>query len=61
MKRILLATTLLAASSGFAAAEITLSGDARMGIIDDFGTGDTAFTSRARVKFTMSGETDGGL
>uniref|UniRef100_UPI00286B43FE porin n=1 Tax=Tabrizicola sp. TaxID=2005166 RepID=UPI00286B43FE len=47
--------------SGFAAAEITLSGDARMGIIDDFGTGDTAFTSRARVKFTMSGETDGGL
>jgi outer membrane protein OmpU len=60
MKKILLATTLLAATTGFAAAEVTLSGDARMGIISDFG-GDTAFTSRARVKFTMSGETDGGL
>ncbi|WP_309666983.1 porin [Tabrizicola sp.] len=61
MKNVLLATSILALSTGFAAAEITLSGDARMGIIDDFGPGDTAFTSRARVKFTMSGETDGGL
>jgi outer membrane protein OmpU len=60
MKNILLATTLLAATTGFAAAEVTLSGDARMGIISDFAD-DVAFTSRARVKFTMSGETDGGL
>ena len=60
MKKILLATTLLAASTGFAAAEVTLSGDARMGIISGFGD-DVAFTSRARVKFTLSGETDGGL
>ena len=76
MKKILLATTLLAATTGFAAAEVTLSGDARMGIISDFdkvdGSGapaapvgvnenDLQFTSRARVKFTLSGSTDGGL
>ena len=62
MKKILLATTLLAASTGFAAAEaVELSGDARMGVISDFGSTAMAFTSRARVKFTLSGETDGGL
>lgn len=59
MKKVLLATSILAASAGFAAAEVTLSGDARMGLVYD---GDNAyFSSRARVKFTMSGETDGGL
>ena len=69
MKKILLATTLLAATTGFAAAEVTLSGDARMGIISNFDNAATAaidesdlqFTSRARVKFTLSGSTDGGL
>lgn len=61
MKRILATTAILALSAGFAsAAEITLSGDARMGIIGGDGV-DTGFTSRARVKFNMSGETDGGL
>lgn len=69
MKKILLATTMLAATTGFAAAEVTLSGDARMGIISNFDLASTAttdesdlqFTSRARVKFTLSGSTDGGL
>ncbi len=61
MKKLLLATSILAGTAGFAAAEVTLSGDARMGVINGFGTDDTGFTSRARVKFTMSGETDGGL
>jgi outer membrane protein OmpU len=61
MKKVLLATSILAMTAGFAAAEVTLSGTARMGIIDDFGDDNTGFTSRARVKFTMSGETDGGL
>ena len=69
MKKILLATTLLAATTGFAAAEVTLSGDARMGIISDYddvttpaiNENDLRFTSRARVKFTLSGSTDGGL
>ena len=69
MKKILLATTMLAATTGFAAAEVTLSGDARMGIISNFDDAttlaidesDLQFTSRARVKFTLSGSTDGGL
>ena len=69
MKKILLATTMLAATTGFAAAEVTLSGDARMGIISNFddaltttiNESDLQFTSRARVKFTLSGSTDGGL
>ncbi|MEY4696252.1 MAG: hypothetical protein RIT14_680, partial [Pseudomonadota bacterium] len=61
MKKILLATTILVGTAGFAAAEVALSGDARMGVISGFGDVDTAFTSRARVAFTLSGETDGGL
>jgi outer membrane protein OmpU len=60
MSRFLTATAILALSAGIASAEVTLSGDARMGIIGGDGL-DTAFTSRARVKFTLSGETDGGL
>lgn len=66
MKKLLLATSILAGTAGLAAAEITLSGDARMGFLDDFVYADGAdddigFTSRARVAFTFSGETDGGL
>jgi outer membrane protein OmpU len=62
MKRHLLASTMiLAASVGAASAEVTLSGSARMGVIDNFGADNTGFTSRARVEFTLSGETDGGL
>lgn len=59
MKKILLATSLLAATTGFAAAEVTVSGSARMGVIYD-GT-DTLFTSRVRVSFGMVGTTDGGV
>lgn len=59
MKKILLATSILAGFAGAAAAEVTLSGDARMGIA--YNGSDAAFTSRARVTFTMSGTTDGGL
>lgn len=65
MKKLLLATSILAGTAGLAAAEITLSGDARMGFLDDFvfdnSDDDIGFTSRARVAFTFSGETDGGL
>ena len=60
MKKILLATTMLVAGATVAAAEVTLSGSARMGIQDAF-TGDVGFSSRARVVFTLSGETDSGL
>ena len=67
MKKILLASTALVLSAGVAAAEVKLSGDARMGLIYDNGLGAAAnsakiqFTARARVTFTMSGQTDGGL
>jgi outer membrane protein OmpU len=68
MKKILLATTMIVGGASIAAAEVTLSGDARMGICKNFEDGatpyqesDVVFTSRARVKFTLSGETDGGL
>ena len=59
MKKILLATTLLAATTGFAAAEVAVSGSARMGVTYD-GL-DFAYSSRVRVKFDLTGETDGGL
>lgn len=70
MKKVMLATTMLVAGASVAAAEVTLKGDARMGVIsasaDDLATGPIdesglAFTSRARVSFGLSGETDGGL
>jgi outer membrane protein OmpU len=59
MKKLLLATSVLAATTGFAAAEVTVSGAARMGVVYD---GDDAFfASRVRVTFNMVGTTDGGL
>ena len=69
MKKVLLATTMLVGGASIAAAEVTLSGNARMGIISNFSDGvaangdesDVVFTSRARVVFTMSGESDSGL
>ena len=61
MKKILLATTLLASTAGFAAAEVAVTGTARMGVTTNTVSGDAQFTSRFRVIFTASGETDGGL
>jgi outer membrane protein OmpU len=71
MKKILLATSVLAATTGFAAAEVTVTGSARMGVVynslgfvdaDGNPTGeDFAFSSRVRVVFNMVGTTDGGL
>ncbi len=61
MLKLLVTTALIAATAGMASADVTLSGDARMGIVDDFGDVGPVFNSRARVKFTMSGETDTGL
>lgn len=62
MKKLLLATTVLVAGASVAAAEVALSGDARMGLINDFGSAtDTTFTSRARVSFGLSGESESGL
>lgn len=59
MKKVLLATSILAASAGFASAEVAVTGTARMGLVYD--GDDTSFSSRIRIIFTASGETDGGL
>ena len=65
MKKILLATTVLVGTAGFAAAEVTLSGNGRMGItyIETAAVGDkeTSFNSRVRASVNMSSSTDGGL
>lgn len=66
MKKVLLATTVLAMSATVASAEVTLSGSARMGVLNGFAhdAADkdlTSFSSRVRVVFGLSGETDGGI
>jgi outer membrane protein OmpU len=59
MKKLLLTTTALVLGAGVAAADVTLSGDGRFGLI--YNGKDTAMSSRARVTFTLTGDTDGGL
>ena len=83
MKKVLLASTALIMSAGYAAADVSVGGDGRMGVIDGFdgtiivedpdgnpNTGDEvfaetggtlSFTSRIRISFSASGETDSGL
>ncbi|MBF9059609.1 porin [Rhodobacterales bacterium HKCCSP123] len=60
MKKVLFATTALVATSGFAAADVTLSGVAQMGIMGGENM-DVQFVQDIDVTFTMSGETDNGL
>ncbi|PFG65018.1 outer membrane protein OmpU [Thioclava sp. ES.031] len=59
MKKVLFATTALVFSAGIAAAEVSVGGDGRMGVV--YNGSDWNFSSRVRVSFTMSGTTDGGL
>ena len=59
MKKVLFATSALVMSAGFAVAEVAVSGDARMGMFYD--GDDVQFSSRARVLFTLTGESDAGL
>ncbi len=71
MKKYLLVTTLLAATTGAAHADVSVSGDARMGIsswdsdaknfFDAGGNSTLGFSSRARVRFSLSSETDSGI
>ena len=64
MKKVLLATSALVMTTGFASAEIALSGSARMGVVYDStlgADGESFFSSRVRIVFSASGETDGGL
>lgn len=60
MKKVLFATTALVASTSFAAAEVSLSGGAEMGVVGGSGI-ETQFHHDLDVVFTMSGETDNGL
>jgi outer membrane protein OmpU len=59
MKKILLTTTALTMLAGAAVAQVSVSGDGRMGVTSTGGT--TAVEYRYRVHFKASGETDGGL
>ncbi|MCZ8088510.1 MAG: porin [Rhodobacteraceae bacterium] len=62
MKKILLATTMLAGTAGFAAAEVAISGYAELGIAQGAGATDGAeFHTDVDVTFKMTGETDSGL
>ena len=62
MKNLLLASTALLLSAGIAAADVRVGGDGRMGVTFTEGaTEEFAFTSRIRISFAASGETDGGL
>jgi len=62
MNKILLATTALVATAGFAAADVTLSGSAEMGLKDTGAFGSSVeFHHDLDVRFTLSGETDNGL
>lgn len=61
MKKILLATSAVALFAGAASAEVAVSGSARMGLVYDGGLEETYFSSRVRIVFTASGETDSGL
>jgi len=66
MKKVLLASTALIASASVVAADVTVGGSGRMGVLDSLGLeeqrpDELGFTSRIRIAFTGSGETDGGL
>ena len=62
MKNLLIATTALVATAGMAAAEITLSGGARFGVIysDDGTDTDTEVTNRFTLNVDGTAETDSG-
>ena len=61
MKKLLIASTALVATAGMAAADVTLSGYAEMGIADAGGATGVEFHHDFDVKFALSGETDNGL
>ncbi|WP_374430463.1 porin [Tabrizicola sp.] len=61
MRTLLASTAILAATVGIASAEVAVTGTARMGLIDTFGDTGVQFSSRVRINFTASGQTDTGL
>ena len=63
MKKVLFATTAIVAFAGAAAADVAVSGSAELGIadLDHNGDDELGFFSSVDVRFSMTGETDGGL
>ena len=62
MKKVLLTSTAIVAFAGAAAADVSLSGSAELGLFDDGSDGENlGFFSSVDVRFSMTGETDGGL
>lgn len=61
MKKVLLTTSALTLLAGAAAAEVSVGGDGRMGVMFNATAGTNTIDYRYRVKFNASGETDGGL
>ncbi|OIQ45581.1 MAG: porin [Roseobacter sp. MedPE-SW] len=67
MKKVLFATTALIATAGMAAADVKIGGYGRFGLAYNSGNERTAgvsetnITSRLRLQFDMSTETDGGV
>jgi outer membrane protein OmpU len=61
VQKLLATTAVVLMSASASMAEVTLSGDARMGVLDFFGANNTQFSSRVRIKFTLTGITDGGI
>jgi outer membrane protein OmpU len=68
MKKVLFATTALVATAGVAAADVSISGSAEMGLVGNGRTVDgveaqlnNTFHQSVDVRFSMSGTTDNGL
>jgi outer membrane protein OmpU len=62
MKKVLLATTALVLSAGVASAEVSVSGNARIGLTyNEADAQSTLMNSRVRIAFSASGETDSCL
>ena len=66
MKKVLFATTALIATASVAAADVRISGYGRFGLDwneanGNTGMGETSITSRLRLQFDMSTETDNGI
>lgn len=61
MKKLLLATTALVATAGVAAAEVTITGFAELGVFDPGDDAPLQFHTDIDATFTMTAETDSGL
>jgi outer membrane protein OmpU len=61
MKKLLLASTALVATAGFAAADVSLSGSAEMGVKKSNFVDDAEFHTDIGVTFSLTGESDGGI